>query len=118
MAENSSLLLTEAKLTDQRTFTCMVVAGADIPEYPVNVVIYSEYELEYHFSASLSARIQYVNTFFFFVHRRDANRPDDYRQSGGTGDWQAHKGEFLMINIAYTYSILGRKASREIPHLS
>ncbi|XP_019114866.1 CD166 antigen homolog isoform X2 [Larimichthys crocea] len=40
MAENSSLLLTEAKLTDQRTFTCMVVAGADIPEYPVNVVIY------------------------------------------------------------------------------
>lgn len=68
MAENSSLLLTEAKLTDQRTFTCMVVAGADIPEYPVNVVIYSEYELEYHFSASLSARIQYVNTFFFFLY--------------------------------------------------
>lgn len=40
MADNSSLLLSEAKLTDQRTFTCMVVTGADIPEYPVNVVIY------------------------------------------------------------------------------
>lgn len=43
MANNSSLLLSAAKLTDQRTFTCMVVAGADITEYPVNVVIYSEY---------------------------------------------------------------------------
>lgn len=40
IAENSSLLLSAAKLTDQRTFTCMVVAGADITEYPVNVVIY------------------------------------------------------------------------------
>lgn len=40
MAANSSLLLSAAKLTDQRTFTCMVVAGADITEYPVNVVIY------------------------------------------------------------------------------
>ncbi|XP_068441082.1 CD166 antigen homolog isoform X2 [Clinocottus analis] len=40
MAANSSLLLSAAKLTDQRTFTCMVVAGADISEYPVNVLIY------------------------------------------------------------------------------
>ncbi|XP_068572406.1 CD166 antigen homolog isoform X3 [Cebidichthys violaceus] len=40
MGANSSLLLSAAKLTDQRTFTCMVVVGADIPEYPVNVVIY------------------------------------------------------------------------------
>lgn len=40
MAANSSLLLSAAKLTDQRTFTCMVVVGADIAEYPVNVVIY------------------------------------------------------------------------------
>ncbi|XP_074498400.1 CD166 antigen homolog A-like isoform X1 [Sebastes fasciatus] len=40
MAANFSLLLSEAKLTDQRTFICMVVAGADIAEYPVNVVIY------------------------------------------------------------------------------
>lgn len=42
MAANSSLLLSAAKLTDQRTFTCMVVAGADITEYPVNVVIYKK----------------------------------------------------------------------------
>lgn len=40
MAANSSLLLSAAKLTDQRTFTCMVVASANIAEYPVNVVIY------------------------------------------------------------------------------
>lgn len=39
LASNSSLLLSEAKLSDQRTFTCMVV-GEDIAEYPVNVVIY------------------------------------------------------------------------------
>lgn len=45
MAANASLLLSAAKLTDQRTFTCMVVSGADITEYPVNVVIYSEYQL-------------------------------------------------------------------------
>lgn len=42
MAANSSLLLSEAKLSDQRTFTCMVVASADITEYPVNVVIYKK----------------------------------------------------------------------------
>ncbi|XP_026219195.1 CD166 antigen homolog isoform X1 [Anabas testudineus] len=40
MALNSSLLLSAAKLSDQRTFTCMVVSVADITEYPVNVVIY------------------------------------------------------------------------------
>lgn len=40
LASNSSLLLSAAKLSDQRTFTCMVVAEEDITEYPVNVVIY------------------------------------------------------------------------------
>lgn len=45
MAANSSLMLSAAKLTDQRTFTCMVVVGADIAEYPVNVLVYSEYKL-------------------------------------------------------------------------
>ncbi|KAM9319004.1 CD166 antigen homolog A-like [Pholidichthys leucotaenia] len=40
LASNSSLLLSAAKLTDQRTFTCMVVGSEDIIEYPVNVVIY------------------------------------------------------------------------------
>ncbi|NP_001092127.1 neurolin-b precursor [Takifugu rubripes] len=40
MAANFSLLLSDARLTDQRTFTCMVVAGANIVEYPVNIVVY------------------------------------------------------------------------------
>ncbi|XP_070761638.1 CD166 antigen homolog A-like [Enoplosus armatus] len=40
LAANASLLLSAAKLTDQRTFTCMVVADEDITEYPVKVVIY------------------------------------------------------------------------------
>ncbi|CAN9510960.1 unnamed protein product [Ophioblennius macclurei] len=40
LAANSSLLLSAATLSDQRTFTCMEVVGADIEEYPVNVVIY------------------------------------------------------------------------------
>ncbi|KAM9811395.1 CD166 antigen homolog A-like isoform X1 [Syngnathus typhle] len=40
MAANSSLLLSAAKLSDQRTFTCMVVLSLDIYEYPVNVVVY------------------------------------------------------------------------------
>ncbi|KAG7465564.1 CD166 antigen-like A-like isoform X1 [Solea senegalensis] len=39
MASNASLLLSSSTLRDQRTFTCMVVAGADIAEYPVNVLI-------------------------------------------------------------------------------
>ncbi|XP_008289743.1 CD166 antigen homolog [Stegastes partitus] len=44
MAANSSLLLSAAKLSDQRTFTCMVVAHLDIREYPINVVIYKSPE--------------------------------------------------------------------------
>uniref|UniRef100_A0A3P8SBW9 Activated leukocyte cell adhesion molecule b n=1 Tax=Amphiprion percula TaxID=161767 RepID=A0A3P8SBW9_AMPPE len=44
MAANSSLLLSAAKLTDQRTFTCMVVAREDIMEYPINVMIYKSPE--------------------------------------------------------------------------
>ncbi|XP_061829120.1 CD166 antigen homolog isoform X2 [Nerophis lumbriciformis] len=40
MAANFSLLLTDAKLTDQRTFTCAVVEGKDINHYYVNVVVY------------------------------------------------------------------------------
>ncbi|KAK5606003.1 hypothetical protein CRENBAI_002219, partial [Crenichthys baileyi] len=39
MAANFSLLLADAKLTDQHTFTCMVVSGADIIEYPVKLVV-------------------------------------------------------------------------------
>ncbi|XP_072320276.1 CD166 antigen homolog A-like isoform X1 [Eucyclogobius newberryi] len=40
LASNSSLLLSEARLSDQRTFTCMLVFGEDIEEHMVNVVIY------------------------------------------------------------------------------
>ncbi|XP_077579068.1 activated leukocyte cell adhesion molecule b isoform X3 [Stigmatopora nigra] len=40
LATNSSLILSATKLSDQRTFTCMVVGSSDIGEYPVNVIIY------------------------------------------------------------------------------
>uniref|UniRef100_A0A8C7SB02 Activated leukocyte cell adhesion molecule b n=1 Tax=Oncorhynchus mykiss TaxID=8022 RepID=A0A8C7SB02_ONCMY len=40
MAENSSLLIAAATLKDEKTFTCMVVAGADISEYPVKLLIH------------------------------------------------------------------------------
>ncbi|XP_047450265.1 CD166 antigen homolog isoform X2 [Mugil cephalus] len=53
MAANFSLLLSAAKLTDQRTFTCMVVSQLDIIENPVNVVIYkSPSDLEISDSAT------------------------------------------------------------------
>ncbi|XP_029302891.1 CD166 antigen homolog A-like isoform X1 [Cottoperca gobio] len=45
MSANYSLLLSAAKLTDQRMFTCMVVNGVDISEYLVNVVIYKTPEV-------------------------------------------------------------------------
>ncbi|XP_077467840.1 CD166 antigen homolog A-like isoform X2 [Stigmatopora argus] len=40
LATNSSLILSATKLSDQRTFTCMVSGSSDINEYPVNVIIY------------------------------------------------------------------------------
>ncbi|CAB1349031.1 unnamed protein product [Coregonus sp. 'balchen'] len=40
MAENSSLLIAAATLKDEKTFTCMVVAGTDISEYPVKLLIH------------------------------------------------------------------------------
>uniref|UniRef100_A0A6Q2ZKU6 Ig-like domain-containing protein n=1 Tax=Esox lucius TaxID=8010 RepID=A0A6Q2ZKU6_ESOLU len=39
MAENSSLLIAAATLKDEKTFTCMVVAGSDISEHPVKLLI-------------------------------------------------------------------------------
>ncbi|KAM4565846.1 CD166 antigen homolog A-like isoform 2-T2 [Odontesthes bonariensis] len=39
MAKNSSLLLSAAKLSDQRTFICMVVTATDVKEYPINLEI-------------------------------------------------------------------------------
>lgn len=50
------------------------------------------------------------------MYYRETHKPGDFWQSGGTGDWQTYKGGvFLMLNIAYTYIILGSKASRELP---
>lgn len=43
MAENSSLLISDATLGDQTTFTCMMVEGNDIAENRVEVVVQSEY---------------------------------------------------------------------------
>lgn len=37
-----SLVITQVTMTDQRTFTCMVVGKDDILEYPVQVTIYSK----------------------------------------------------------------------------
>lgn len=37
-----SLLITQASLKDQRTFTCMVVSDANLMEYPVSVVVYKK----------------------------------------------------------------------------
>lgn len=75
MAANFSLLLSEARLTDQRTFTCMVVAGANIVEYPVNIVVYSEYKLP------CGERIVDWNTALielFVIFCRDAHRTEDF----------------------------------------
>ncbi|KAK2828931.1 hypothetical protein Q5P01_019965 [Channa striata] len=37
-----SLLISQASLKDQKTFTCMVVSGTNLMEYPVLVVIYKK----------------------------------------------------------------------------
>lgn len=43
IAANSSLLISQGSLTDQRVFTCMVVSLTNLDEYPVEVKVYSEY---------------------------------------------------------------------------
>ncbi|XP_028321209.1 CD166 antigen homolog isoform X2 [Gouania willdenowi] len=40
MADNFSLLLSDATLSDQRKFTCMLVLRNDLTEHPVNVLIH------------------------------------------------------------------------------
>lgn len=37
-----SLLITQASLKDQKTFTCMVVSGSNLNEYPVSVAVYKK----------------------------------------------------------------------------
>lgn len=46
LTKDLNLKISQAKMADQRTFTCMVVAGEDIFEYPVDVTIESKYMLE------------------------------------------------------------------------
>lgn len=38
----SSLLITQASLKDQKTFTCMVVSGSNLMEYPVTVFVHKQ----------------------------------------------------------------------------
>lgn len=40
---DSSLLIRQAVLDDQRLFTCMVVSMSNVNEYPVEVEVHSEY---------------------------------------------------------------------------
>ena len=43
MADNSSLLISQGTLKDERVYTCMVVSESNLREYPVSVVVYSKY---------------------------------------------------------------------------
>lgn len=43
ITENYSLLIAEGSLSDQKTFTCMVVTELDVLTYPINVLVQSEY---------------------------------------------------------------------------
>ncbi|XP_056140889.1 CD166 antigen homolog A [Lampris incognitus] len=42
IAANSSLLITQGSLKDERVFTCMVVSAANLMEYPVTVLVYKK----------------------------------------------------------------------------
>lgn len=40
--DKHSLLITQASLKDQKTFTCMVVSGTNLMEFPVSVFVHSK----------------------------------------------------------------------------
>lgn len=46
LTKDLSLQISQAKMTDQRTFTCMLVTSMDILEFPVDVSIESEWILK------------------------------------------------------------------------
>lgn len=46
LTKDLSLQISQAKMADQKTLTCIVVAGTEIFEYPVQVTIQSKYILE------------------------------------------------------------------------
>lgn len=43
-----SLLITQASLKDQKTFTCMVVSDTNLMEFPVSVLVYSKLKIDIH----------------------------------------------------------------------
>jgi len=65
MADNGSLFITAVTLADQKTFTCMDVAGITIDEYPINVVVFSECKLSSVLNsiAFIRSALQYCLTF-------------------------------------------------------
>lgn len=107
MDKNSSLLISAAKLSDQRTFTCMVVTGGDVFEYPVNVLIHSESELAEKLSKCphSSAVTDTSNTQPFHSHcffPSTTELPAKLEISGEAEELEIGrltKVEFLMINI-------------------
>lgn len=44
--DNYNLLITQASLKDIKIFTCMVVFGANLMEYPVSVQVHSKFKIE------------------------------------------------------------------------
>ncbi|KAJ7996138.1 hypothetical protein DPEC_G00233960 [Dallia pectoralis] len=42
IAANFSLMIQNASMVDQRTFTCMVVYGSNLDEHPINVLVYKK----------------------------------------------------------------------------
>lgn len=40
--DKHNLLITQASLKDKKTFTCMVVSGVNLMEFPVSVLVYSK----------------------------------------------------------------------------
>lgn len=49
-----SLLITQASLKDQKTFTCMVVSDANLLEFPVSVLVYSKHKINRSIKTMLS----------------------------------------------------------------
>lgn len=43
--DDLSLLITQASLEDQKTFTCMVVSDVNLMEYPISVLVYSKLKI-------------------------------------------------------------------------
>lgn len=41
-----SLLITQASLKDQKTFTCMVVSDSNLMEFPISVVVHSKLNID------------------------------------------------------------------------